>query len=91
MNIKWEIYGIWICIQNDEISNRLKVKYLFLEEWRALKRAVSVALRGAVVELPSVFWTSTTGLLPVSGTLVLMMLVVVVSSLLVGRADSGSC
>ena len=84
MNVKWETYWIWICIQNYEISNRLKVKFLFLEEWVALKRAVLVPLKRADVELPSVFWTSTTGLLPVSGILVVLMLVVVMSHFLAG-------
>ena len=44
------IYGRWICIQNYEISNRLKIKYLFLEECVPLKRAFE--------ELSSVFLMS---------------------------------
>ena len=49
------------------------------------EKSLLVALRRAVMELPLVFLSSTTGLLPVSVTLVVMMmlLVVVGSSLLV--------
>ena len=67
------------CIQNYEISNRLEVKYLFLEGKVALKRAVVYAGVG----LPSVslmFW-----LLPGSRSPV-MLVVVVGSSLLVGAS-----